>query len=194
MLGEEGARKKLVVFFLVEPGAFDIEELQARHADGECERIDCKLRDRFIRARIGFVIEDVNGIVSDLQKVEVTGDAARSCSIARCKLNAVSGFEFADLVFGEPDRNFHRDGARVVREHKILQRLVTQFVVADGRDDERGRFCRGVLFAIDEMRAGSANAGCACDARAFGSSSRQNSSCGHEDGMFSKKDASASKR
>ena len=77
-------------------------------------------------------------------------DAARSCSIVRRELNAVSGFEFADLVIGEPDRNLDRDGARVIRKHEILQRLVPQLVVADSGDDEsrRGR-CR-VHFAIDD--------------------------------------------
>ena len=76
MLGEERARKKFVVFLLVEPGAFDVEEFQARHAHGERERIDRELRDRLVGARIGFVVEDVHGIVAHLQKVEVAGDAA----------------------------------------------------------------------------------------------------------------------
>ena len=44
------------------------------------------------------------------------------------------------------------------------------------------------------MRSVLANVGRACEARAFGSSSRRKSSCGHDDGMFSRKVASVSKR
>ena len=148
MLREKRAWKKLVVFLLVEPGAFDIEEFQARHADGERERIDRQLRDRLIRARIRFVIENVHGIVAHLQNVEVARDAARRPT--RREFNAVARFEFADLVFGEPDGNLDGDRARVIREHKILQRLVSQFVAADGGDDQRRGLGRRVLFAIDD--------------------------------------------
>jgi hypothetical protein len=42
-----------------------------------------------------------------------------------------------------------------------LQRFVTQLVVADGRDDERGRVGRGVLLVIDDnLRDGRARDGC----------------------------------
>ena len=77
MLREKCPREELVVFLLVEPGAFDVEEFQARHADGERHRIDRELRDGLVRARIGFVVEDVHGIVAHLQKVDVARDAAR---------------------------------------------------------------------------------------------------------------------
>ena len=65
-------------------------------------------------------------------------------------LDAVSCFEFADLVFGEPDGNLDGDRARVIRQHKILQRLVSQFVVADSGDDQRRGLGRRILFAIDD--------------------------------------------
>ena len=35
-------------------------------------------------------------------------------------------------------------------EHELLQRLVTQLVVADGRDDEAGDARRDVLLAVDD--------------------------------------------
>src|ERR1700682_3998394 len=44
------------------------------------------------------------------------------------------------------------------------------------------------------MRDTSANSGWACDARAFGSSSRLKRSCGHVVGMLSRKSATAAKR
>ena len=90
-LREKRARKELVVFLLVEPGAFDVEEFEAGHADGERERIDRELRDRLVRARIGFVIKNVHGVVADLQKVDVAGDGARRPT--RRELDAVSCFE-----------------------------------------------------------------------------------------------------
>ena len=42
------------------------------------------------------------------------------------------------------------DRARVLREQKLLQRLVPQLVVADGGNDQRRGLGRGVLFAIDD--------------------------------------------
>ena len=91
MLREERARKKLVVFVFVKPRAFDVEEFEARHADGERQRIDRELRDGLVRARIGFVIKDMHRVVSDLQKVDVAGDGARRPT--RRERDAVACFE-----------------------------------------------------------------------------------------------------
>ena len=103
MLGEKRARKKFVVFVFVKPGAFDVKEFQAGHTDGERQRVDRQLRDGLVGARIRLVIENMHGVVSDLQKVDVAGDRARRPT--RRKLDPVSRFEVADLVFGKPDRN-----------------------------------------------------------------------------------------
>ena len=152
MLGEKRARKELIVFLLVEPGAFDVEELQARHAHRERERVDRELRDGLVGACIGFVVQDVHGVVSDLQKIDVARDAARRPT--RRERDAVACFKCADLVFGEPDRNLDCDRTRVIGEQKILQRLVSQLVAADGGNDQRGRIGRGVLFAVDDNAIG----------------------------------------
>src|SRR5271166_1598019 len=103
MLREKRARKKLVVFFFVEPGAFDVEEFEAGHTDRERERIDRQLRDGLVGARVRLVIENMHGVVSDLQKVDMAGDRARRPT--RRKLDPASCFEVADLVFGKPDGN-----------------------------------------------------------------------------------------
>ena len=58
---------------LVEPRAFDVEQLEAGEA-GECERVDGELRDRLVGPRVGLVIQNVNGAVSDLEKIEMAGD------------------------------------------------------------------------------------------------------------------------
>ena len=50
----------------------------------------------------------------------------------------------------KPDRDLDRDRDAVVGEHEPLQRLVTQLVVADGRNDQVGDARRGVLFAVDD--------------------------------------------
>ena len=147
MLREERAWKELVVFVFVEPCTFDVEEFEARHADGERECIDRELRDRLVSARIGFVIKDVHGIVTHLQKVSVSRDAARRPT--RREFEAVFGFKVSDLVFREPDWNLDGDRARVICEHKNLQRLAPQLVVADGGNDQCCGCCRRVLFAID---------------------------------------------
>ncbi len=123
-LREKRARKEFIVLLLVEPGTLDVEQFEARHADGERERVDRELCDRLVGARVGFVSEDMDGVVSDLQEVEVARDATQRCSIARGEFDAVLRFEFGDLVFREPDGDLDRDRARVVREHEVLQRLV----------------------------------------------------------------------
>ncbi len=110
-LGEQRAREELIIFFFVEPGAFDVEEFKARHADRERERVNRQLRNWLVRARIGFVIENMHGVVSDLQEVDVAGDRARRPT--RRKLDAVSRLKLCDLVFDEPDRDFDGDGTRV---------------------------------------------------------------------------------
>jgi hypothetical protein len=79
-----------------------------------------------------------------------------------------------------------------------LQRFVSQLVGAHGGDDEC-RVSAAVAVAVFSLRLMmrrliSANAGCACEARAFGSSSRRNNSWGQAEGMFSRKVASTSKR
>jgi hypothetical protein len=53
--------------------------------------------------RVRFVTENVHGVVSDLQKVDVSGDRARRPT--RRKLDAVSTFKFGDLVFGMGKRS-----------------------------------------------------------------------------------------
>jgi hypothetical protein len=57
----------------IEPSAFDVEELDACEARDR-KRIYRKLSDWLVRTRVGFVIENVHGAVSDLEKVDVTGD------------------------------------------------------------------------------------------------------------------------
>src|SRR5438876_2677432 len=46
--------------------------------------------------------------------------------------------ERGDIGLVEPDRNLDRDRGTVIGEHEVLQRLVTELVVADGRNDEGG--------------------------------------------------------
>ncbi len=42
---QQRAREKFAILLLVEPGAFDIEQLEAGDELGECERVDGELRD-----------------------------------------------------------------------------------------------------------------------------------------------------
>ena len=72
----------------------------------------------------------------------------------RRELDTVLVLEGGDIGLREPDRDLDRDGHAVVGEHEALQRLVPQFVVADGRDDERGRVGGGVLFAVHDDARG----------------------------------------
>ena len=71
---EERPREEFTVLHLVEPGALDIEEPEARNPPDQCEGIDGRLGDWLDGRRIGLVVQDVHGTVSDLQKVDVPGD------------------------------------------------------------------------------------------------------------------------
>ena len=69
---------------------------------------------------------------------------------ARRELDAVLPFERGDVVSREPDGDLDRDRHAVVGEHEVLQRLVTELVVADGRNDEGGCLGRCVLLCVDD--------------------------------------------
>jgi hypothetical protein len=58
---------------LVEPRAFDIKKPDAGEA-GDRERVDRELSDWLVRMGIRFVVQDAQGAVSDLEKIEVAGE------------------------------------------------------------------------------------------------------------------------
>ena len=71
--GKKDAWKKFAILVFVEPCAFDIKQLDARET-GKRERVNGELSNWPIRARIGLVVEDVDGAVSDLKEIDVAGD------------------------------------------------------------------------------------------------------------------------
>ena len=73
LAGEDGAREKFAVLALVEPRALEIEERDAGQVR-ERERIEGELGERLPGGRVGFVVEDVNCAVADLQEVDMAGD------------------------------------------------------------------------------------------------------------------------
>jgi hypothetical protein len=159
-VSEECPGKEFTILGFVEPGAFDVEKLEAWIPAGQRQSIDRELGDRLVGGRIRPVVQDVDGTVSDLQKVDVACDHSRCIADASAELDTVPVLERRDILLGEPDRDLDRNGDTVVREHEFLQGLVTQFVVADGWNDEGGRLCCSIL-RFTMMRETSANAGCA---------------------------------
>jgi hypothetical protein len=71
---EERARKELAVLVLIKPRALNVEELEARYAARERERVDRELGNRRIRVCVRLVVEDVDGAVSHLKKVDMARD------------------------------------------------------------------------------------------------------------------------
>jgi hypothetical protein len=92
----------------------------------------------------------VDSTISDLQKVHVASDDTRVVAVAWCELDAVLLLDRLDFGFREPDRHFDGERDAVVGEHEALERFVTQFVVADRRNDKCGRLGRCVLLAVDD--------------------------------------------
>ena len=76
----------------------------------------------------------------------MTAWAARVCR----EFDAVFSLEPCDVLFGEPNRDLDRNRHAIVGEHEALERLMTQLIVADRRNYQRGRSGRRVLFAIDD--------------------------------------------
>ena len=53
---KERAREEFTILVLIEPGALDVEEPEARDKARERQRIDPKRGDRLVRTRVGLVI------------------------------------------------------------------------------------------------------------------------------------------
>lgn len=70
---ENRSGEELAVLLLVEPGAFEIEERNTGQVR-QCERVDRKLRERFVGLCVRFVVEQVDRSVADLHEINVAGD------------------------------------------------------------------------------------------------------------------------
>ena len=56
--------------------ALDVEELETRDTTRERKSVNAPLRDGFVCAGVGLVVEDMNRAVPYLQEIDVTGDGA----------------------------------------------------------------------------------------------------------------------
>ena len=155
---EQKAWRKLVVAVFVKPGAFDVEESQARHEARQRECVNGELRDRLVGARIGLVVEDVDRAVARLQEIDMSSDEARFVAaggirwmnrLFRNDRHAVHFFKRRYIVFDESDRDFNRKGNAVVGQHEALQFGMAVVVCANARNDQRGGVGRDVLFFED---------------------------------------------
>jgi hypothetical protein len=147
LLDKKLAGEKLAIFVLVEPRAFDVEKPDAGEA-GKRKGVDRELCYRLVRPRIGLVVEDVDGAVSDLQKIDVAGD--RAFGVCGEKSDAVLLFEGGNVVLGEPHRYLDSDRRRIVGKHEALKLGVALVIAADGGQYERCRVGRGILLADDD--------------------------------------------
>ena len=77
---KQNSREKFAILFFVEPRALDVEEFETGNEARQRERVDRELRDRPIGAGVGLIVEDVDGAVAYLKKVDVSGDTG----IGRC--------------------------------------------------------------------------------------------------------------
>src|SRR5207253_1720883 len=136
----------LAILVFVEPGALDVEELETGDASRQPKRVDRELGNRRIGASVGFVVQDVDTPVPDLQEIDVARDRSLGAAVVRRQLDAMLALECGDIALIQPDWDLDRDGNAVVAEHEALQRLVAQLVVAYRWNDERG--CVGSSIAF----------------------------------------------
>ena len=98
MLGEAPrqnfAWKKFTIFVFIEPSAFYVEEMEPGQLQ-ECQRVKCEPEDRLVGARIRLIIEDVDGAIADLQKINVAGDGGGAGLV--CKWSSMAGIERGDF-------------------------------------------------------------------------------------------------
>ena len=116
-------REEFKVILLVKPGAFEIFERQVASA-AQRERVDGKLNVSvlfFFRLRL--VVKNVDVPVSDLQKVNVTGDHV-AIKVERESAVAI----VSNVIAAEIDGDFYGDGDGIVHEHEVLERLVTLLI------------------------------------------------------------------
>ena len=96
----------------------------------------------------------------------MAGNDARGAGTAARNFDAQLPFERSDVVFTQPDGDLDRDSDTVIAEHKPLQRLMPELVVADGWNDECRCLRRCVLLAIHDdtrdVRPNGRGVRCAC--------------------------------
>src|SRR5208283_1892912 len=107
LAGEDGGREKFAVLALVKPRALEIEERDAGQVR-EGERVERQLGERFAGGRLGFVVEDVDRAVANLQEVDMAGDRARLAVRrgGRCfreQLDTPAPLDGGDVLRVEPD-------------------------------------------------------------------------------------------
>jgi hypothetical protein len=148
--GKKRSGKEFGVLVFVEPRALDVEQPQSWDEARERQCVDRELRDRFVRAGVRLVVEDVDSAVPDLEEVEVAGNDARGAGTVRRNFDAQLPFERGDVVFAQPDGDLDRDSDTVIAEHKPLQRLMPELVVAYGWNDECSCLRRCIFLAVHD--------------------------------------------
>ena len=125
-------RVKLEVVVLVELGADEVVEAEACAAR-ERQRIDHELGDGFFLGSAGFVVEDVDAAVSELEYVNVPGQ--RVAGLER-NVEAKLTLHVPDVGRRENNRDLDGDSYRIDCEHEALDLVMPAFVVRDGLKDE----------------------------------------------------------
>ena len=125
-------RVELEVVVFVKPCAGEIVEAQAS-APRESQRVDHKLGDRLFFRCVGFVVENVNRTVADLQHVNVASERGiRSNGNIETELR----LHVHEVIGGKIDRDFHSNGHGVVGEHEVLELIVPPFIVGYSLEHE----------------------------------------------------------
>ena len=121
-------RREFKVVAIIEPGTGKVKETQAG-ASGKCEGIDHELGDRPLVGGAGFVVEDVDAAVANLEHVDVAGD--RGSNIER-NVKAEYVCKVVKICWCEIDGHFHRHGHGIGQQHEALQLVMSACVVRDG--------------------------------------------------------------
>src|SRR5579862_9340946 len=72
----------------------------------------------------------------------------------RSKANSPPRFDGSDIGLAKPNRDFNGERHGIVCEHEALERFVSQLIIPDRRNDERGGFGRCILPDIDDGMGG----------------------------------------
>ena len=138
---------------LIEPRALEIEQRNAGQLR-ERERVDRQLREWPVGRGIGLVVEKMHSAIPHLEEVDMAGDDPFAFRDFRGEANPPPRLDGCDVGLAKPYRYLNGDGDRIVCEHKSLKCLVSQFVIAYRRNDERSGFGRRILPDIDDRVSG----------------------------------------
>lgn len=137
-------REELEIILLVEPPALEIPQRQSGSSrKGESIHRELHVRMGFLSC-VGFVVEDMDVAVADLQEINM----ARDYGAVESQVESLHSVVL-DIRFSQENGYLDSHCNGIIDEHETLQCFVPLPVVERSRKGESGHASRVILFASD---------------------------------------------